>query len=507
LALPGGEQRKANLDMLVKRAIRFESTSYSGLFHFIRYIEKLHKYDVDFGEAAISSQDGNTVRIMSIHKSKGLEFPVVFVSGLGKSFNNQDARSKLLIHPDLGIGPDFMDYELRIKAPTLIKKVIQKEIELDNLGEELRVLYVALTRAKEKLILTGGVKEPQKRLEKWSEVLTREEETLNLLSLSSAKTYLDWIMPSLLRNEGAAEVLKTHGILQEMGNPLYHANVNFVIQIFAREDLLKRELNNQFVKKIKEDVFNNWDDTVIYDSNIRDEIHSRFKAKYPYQAETNIHTKLTVSELKKLGQLEIEDLAVPVRGIVKAGTDYPVPTFMGEGANKSGAIRGSLIHLILEHLPFARVTSKDSLTEYINWLIHTGKITTEEAGSFDSSQVLDFIHSSIANRMRKAEQEHKLFKERQFIMGVKAKEINNNLKSDELVLVQGIIDAYFEEEGSLILVDYKTDSVTDEDDEQKLIRRYKIQLDYYRKALERLTGKKVKESIIYSFALSKEIYL
>jgi ATP-dependent helicase/nuclease subunit A len=214
-----------------------------------------------------------------------------------------------------------------------------------------------------------------------------------------------------------------------------------------------------------------------------------------------------VSELKKLGQLEIEDLAVPVRGIVKAGTDYPVPTFMGEGANKSGAIRGSLIHLILEHLPFARVTSKDSLTEYINWLIHTGKITTEEAGSFDSSQVLDFIHSSIANRMRKAEQEHKLFKERQFIMGVKAKEINNNLKSDELVLVQGIIDAYFEEEGSLILVDYKTDSVTDEDDEQKLIRRYKIQLDYYRKALERLTGKKVKESIIYSFALSKEIYL
>lgn len=507
LALPGGEQRKANLDMLVKRAIRFESTSYSGLFHFIRYIEKLHKYDVDFGEAAISAQDGNTVRIMSIHKSKGLEFPIVFASGMGKNFNNQDARSKLLIHPDLGIGPDFMDHELRIKAPTLIKKVIQKEIELDNLSEELRVLYVALTRAKEKLILTGGVKEPRKKIEKWAEVLNRYEETLNLLSLSSAKTYLDWIMPSLLRYKGLGEFLTGFGIVQDKDNPLYDAEVDFVIQILGSEDLLKRELNKQLVKKIKEDVFINWDDTIIYNSDLREEIYSRFKEEYPFQAETNIHTKLTVSELKKLGQLEAEDLAVPVRGIVKARTDYPVPSFMEEGKKPTGAVKGSLIHLVLEHLTFERVISEETLSDYMKDLISSGKLTEEETNSINTEQLMTFINSPVANRMRKAEEKHKLFKERQFIMGVGAKEINQNLKSDESVLVQGIIDAYFEEEDGLILVDYKTDSIIEEEEESILIRRYKIQLDYYRKALERLTRKKVKESIIYSFALSKEIYL
>lgn len=507
MALPGGEQRKANLDMLVKRAIRFESTSYSGLFHFVRYIEKLHKYDVDFGEAAITAQDGNTVRIMSIHKSKGLEFPVVFVSGMGKSFNNQDARSKLLIHPDLGIGPDYMEYELRIKAPTLIKKVIQKELELDNLGEELRVLYVALTRAKEKLILTGGIKEPEKKVNKWSEVLEREEETLNLLSLSSAKTYLDWIMPSLLRYKGAGRFLSDYGIIQNKDNPLYDADVNFSIKILTCEELLKKEWKNQFVKKIKEDVFVKWDDTIIYNNDIREEIYSRFSEKYPYQTETNIHTKLTVSELKKLGQLEAEDFAVPVKGIVKAGSDYPVPAFMQEGKKPSGAIKGSLTHLILEHLSFENVASKEELAEYIHTLIDSGKMTREEADSLDGEKILTFINSPIAMRMRKAEKEQKLFKERQFIMGVKAKEINHNLKSEEMVLVQGIIDAYFEEEDSLILVDYKTDSVTGDEDEQRLIKRYKIQMEYYQKALNRLTGKKVKESIIYSFALSKEIYL
>ncbi|MFV0342789.1 MAG: helicase-exonuclease AddAB subunit AddA [Anaerocolumna sp.] len=504
LALPGGVQRRANLDMLVKRALKFESTSYSGLFHFIRYMEKLHKYDVDFGEASISVQDGDTVRIMSIHKSKGLEFPVVFVSGMGKNFNNQDARSKLLIHPDLGLGPDYMDYELRVKAPTLIKKVIQKEIELDNLGEELRVLYVALTRAKEKLILTGGIKDADKKVIKWAEVLSRKEEALNLLSLSHAKTYLDWIMPSLLRYKGAERILEAHGIIQDKENPLYQADVNFFIDIIKRDTIVNRVIKKEFVKKIKEEVFLNWDDQVVYNKDIKEEIKKRFDLKYPYQTETNIHTKLTVSELKKLGQLEVEDLAVPLKGVVKSGEDYPVPSFMAEKEKPSSAQRGSLIHLILEHLIFEKVTSNETLLEYVEELVQGGKITKEEAGSFDLKPLVAFVQSDIGCRMRKAEKEHKLYKERQFIMGVRAKEINDNLKSDESVLVQGIIDAYFEEDDALVLVDYKTDAIT-ADEEDKLIRRYKVQLAYYRKALERLTHKKVKESMIYSFALSKAI--
>ena len=151
--------------MLLEKAAAYEKTSYKGLFHFVRYIDELQKYDVDFGEADMVGENEDVVRIMSIHKSKGLEFPIVIVSGMGKNFNKQDTRSKMVLHPELGIGLDYMDGKKRIKSPTIAKKAIAKQIELENLGEELRVLYVALTRAKEKLILTGTLKDAPEKLE------------------------------------------------------------------------------------------------------------------------------------------------------------------------------------------------------------------------------------------------------------------------------------------------------------------------------------------------------
>lgn len=198
-AMPGGEKRKANIDMLIQKAVEFEETSYSGLFHFIRYIEKLHKYDVDFGEADGVSGSDNSVRIMSIHKSKGLEFPIVFASGLGKNFNQQDAREKILVHPDLGLGPDYISPQERVKSPTLLKKVIQKNITIENLGEELRILYVAMTRAKEKLILTACVKNIEKQFAQWQNICKQKHKELPFYDISRAKNFLDLIIPAVLR--------------------------------------------------------------------------------------------------------------------------------------------------------------------------------------------------------------------------------------------------------------------------------------------------------------------
>ena len=202
-ALPAGSQRKANLDMLVEKAIAYEATSYRGLYHFVRYIENLKKYEVDYGEANIGSESDNTVRIMSIHKSKGLEFPVVFVCGMAKQFNETDSRAKAVMHPSLGIGCDCVDTRLRTRQASLLKKIIQKTTSMENLGEEMRVLYVAMTRAKEKLILTGCVGNMEEQAAKWSQTAATPGETLPYSSLTGASSYLDWVMPALMRHPDA----------------------------------------------------------------------------------------------------------------------------------------------------------------------------------------------------------------------------------------------------------------------------------------------------------------
>ncbi|WMJ86182.1 helicase-exonuclease AddAB subunit AddA [Anaerocolumna sp. MB42-C2] len=504
-AMPAGEKRRANIDMLVQRAIRFEGSSYSGLFHFVRYIEKLHKYDIDFGEAKIAGENDDTVKIMSIHKSKGLEFPIVFLAGMGKSFNNQDSRSNLLIHPDLGIGIDYIDHKLRIKAPTLVKKVIQKELVLENLGEELRVLYVAMTRAKEKLILTGGVKDSAKLLTKWGSICRQKEKQLLYYQLSNAASYLDFLIPSLMRYRGFEEILKEIGIRQDLSNTLYNADTRISIKQYSYEQAAEYEYMTQLYNKVNQNDFIDWNTERIYNEEVRNTIYSYMEYQYPYQTETNIHTKLTVSELKRLSQYEAEDFGVPMKGTTGSGKEIPVPNFSKDTDITRGADLGTLYHTVLEALDLTKVRSRMDIEETLLDLVHRGKIKETDKLVLDIDKLYLFIGSSVAVRMRKAAESGGLYKERQFVMGLKACEINSSLKSEETVLVQGVIDVYFEEDGKWVLLDYKTDVVNGTDGEAQLIRRYRVQLDYYQKALEQLTGKKVKERILYSFGLGKEI--
>jgi len=490
-AMPGGDRRKGNIDMLLARAVRFEKGSYTGLFHFIRYIEKLHKYEIDFGEASTSGEQDNTVRIMSIHKSKGLEFPIVFVAGMSKQFNTQDIRSNIVLHSEMGVGPECIDSKLRTKVPTLIKKVIQKKVQIENLGEELRVLYVALTRPKEKLILTGYLKSIEEL----------QKKDFSFFEIMSAKSYLDWVLPATVNRIGWEP--------EVMNNELVCEHDDMSITLIHKNDLLKEELTKQiFIRKDEEELLNINSDAV-YNQELKEELKTRFDYVYPFQKEVNLKVKMTVSELKKLGQFQDEEQSVNLYQkpeVVETDKEpivATIPNFINQKDEVvSGTDRGTLYHKVMELMDLTRVMNQDEVSGELQRMISENRIKESDIKMLKANYIKNFVKSDVANRMRKAAYLGKLYKEKQFVIGIKASEVVKNQDSEELILIQGIIDAFFEEEGELVLLDYKSDLVTHE---HQLINRYKVQLDYYRRALEQMFKKRVKEMIIYSLPLGKEI--
>lgn len=480
-AMPAGETRRANLDMLVEKASSYEKTSYKGLFHFIRYIEKLKKYDTDFGEAVTAGDVEHTVRLMSIHKSKGLEFPVVFLAGMGKHFNKQDVRGKVLIDADLGIGTDFLDLEQRLKTTTLKKQVLKRKLDMDNLGEELRVLYVAMTRAKEKLIMTGTDRYLEKKMEKWS-MVPWNETMIPYTVLSSANSYLDWILMSLSRQTASIE-------LREI----------------LLEDLVGHQVLRQMKKRVSKDTLKHLDPSLVWDGAFAEELRASLEYQYPGQEETTLYTKVSVSELKRQSQLESEQEQQEPPYIPKflQSEEMAAETRNQEERMAYGARRGSAFHRLLELLDFTAVNSFQSLDHQIKCLVEQEKITAEAVETVSGKVIWNFLCSPLGQRIRLAQQQGTCHKEQQFVMGIPAREMKL-ADSDELVLVQGIIDVYLEEGDHLILIDYKTDRV-EEGEEQKLADRYRIQLEYYQRALEQMTGKTVAEKIIYSLHLQKMI--
>ncbi|KMZ52482.1 helicase-exonuclease AddAB subunit AddA [Dorea sp. D27] len=477
-AMPGGEQRKANLQMLIEKARAFESTSYKGLFHFIRYIEQLQKYDVDYGEASLEDEQSDTVRIMTIHKSKGLEFPIVFVSGMGKQFNMTDARSSVVLHARLGAGLDAVDTDMRTKSPSLLKRVIQKEEMQDSLGEELRVLYVALTRAKEKLIMTGTVKNAGRKLDSYALAARRKEQQLSFTRLVRAGSYLDWILPAVLRKS---------------------EDIPVNIERISAEDLV-RESAGEYVKgRLTAEVLRRWDTGQVYDLQMKELIEEQFSYEYPYSLSQNQKLKFTVSELKKRAYMEEEAGAI----LYEEEDVVPlIPQFLKEEEELSGASRGTAYHRLLELLDFAEDYDGVLLKEAMERLRSEGKLTQDMADCIRPGDILRFLDSSAGRRMRNASVKQKLYKEQPFVLGVDAREMYPDEAEGELILVQGIIDVYFEEEDGLVVLDYKTDKAKSG---VELREKYHAQLDYYARALEQVTGKHVKEKIIYSFTLQEEI--
>lgn len=483
-ALPAGSQRKANLDMLIEKAISYESTSYRGLYHFVRYIENLKKYEVDYGEANTGTEADNTVRIMSIHKSKGLEFPIVFVSGLGKQFNESDVRSKVVMHPEFGLACDCVDTKLRTRQPSILKKTIQKKTAAENLGEELRVLYVALTRAKEKLILTGCVSDAQSKLNRWQTASLYEGEALTYSDLTSASTYLDWIVPALLHK-------MKNGVLPEESH--------FSMQLLCEAEEAVQETWQRSDEAIRLAQLMNLPVQECFDEETRVYLDSVFEAVYPYEADAQIVGKLSVSELKKLSYVPEEEDA---QEMYRPETVIPLlPEFREKKQTLHGAKRGTAYHTFMENLDYSK---KDELEIQLEELISCGKMSEEEGKTLCLNDIRTFLETESGKRMERAALSGCLRRERPFVLGIPADHIREEWNPQETVLVQGIIDAYFIEDGQITVLDYKTDRVMSS---EELVMRYRAQLDYYALALERLTDCHIKDKIIYSFHLGEDIIL
>lgn len=473
-AEPAGTQREANVRMLIERAIAFEKTSYRGLFHFVRYMEQLQSYKEDFGEAGILGENENAVRIMTIHKSKGLEFPVVIVAGLGKSFNRQDIRSRVVIHPELGVGVDRVDAELRTRTALLPKRVLQKALDLEMLGEELRVLYVAFTRAKEKLILLGSAAKLEEKMGK----------SLSFRTISTAGTYLDWVLPAVA---GSGE------------SP-------FEVKTVTLEGQTEEALIRQMEKEEQWEIFAHPEELPGTDEEYAKLLEKQLSDTYPWQEDITLQGKFSVSELKKMGQTEEEDadtLLYPSEEIVPY-----IPRFMSEKEPISGAARGTAYHRALECLDFRELYHSEKVKEGLARLVEEGRMTQEQADVVRPYDIYAFARTPLAKRMSAARAREEFHTEQPFVIRMPARELEIGCGSDEPVLIQGIIDAWFYEknengENEIVVVDYKTDFVKDGGE---LLKKYKKQLDYYQLTLERLTGKRVKEKIIYSFCLEEEIH-
>lgn len=542
-AMPAGNRRTANLNMLLEKAAAYEKTSYKGLFHFVRYIDELQKYDVDFGEADMVGENEDVVRIMSIHKSKGLEFPIVIVSGMGKNFNKQDTRSKMVLHPELGIGLDYMDGKKRIKSPTIAKKAIAKQIDLENLGEELRVLYVALTRAKEKLILTGTLKDAAEKLEFYRQqanLSKAADRPLSYLTREGASGYLDWILPAVL----------------SYGD-------KYPVRIVEAAELVLDEVENQLEQN--ENLTERIGEIKAADPQLVGQLKQRFSQRYPYQTDILRKNKYSVSELKHRAMREkfeaeqeetipafLEEPVTPTiplfiqrQGSVEQEAQNKAQDAGQEAESKAeqkiksntanrGALRGTAVHRVMECYDFA---SEKSVYEQMEAMEKEEKITADMRALVREQTVADFVSSETGKRMALAQRGGALYREKPFVMGFTEEELErygfgagaqmieneaqtenaqqeimsenvsqeNHMHEEDLTLIQGIIDVFWIEDDGITVLDYKTDRV---DTAQELIDRYATQLKLYADALERVfaTRKlKVKEILIYSFRLEKLI--
>ena len=504
-ALPAGSQRKANLDMLIEKAVAYEKTSFKGLFHFVRYIDQLQKYEVDFGEADIIGENEDVVRLMTIHKSKGLEFPVVFVSGISKQFNDRDSKEKMAIHPDMGLGLDEVSISPRVKRKCLIRSEIAERIRRDNLGEELRVLYVALTRAKEKLILTGTIKSQAKVYESHVGNMLPGE-PISFSQRVKAKNYLDWIAPAMMSYPEKYDFCIV--------------NAEYLILDMTREiaeQTIEKEILLEQIRQA--------------DKTLVEEYRNHFSYEYPYKQEMNKKSKYSVSELKHdsmvekydrfEGEVEVPDFLleeresyvpkfarqfltdVDERETKAEGRGVQAETEYSQQGVSRGALRGTAVHRVMECMDFAafadvEIGNKAAIEVFISKELGrmVPKLLTEEQRELiNTEKLLKFFESPIALRMAEAENQGDLFREKPFVMDYQG------------ALLQGIIDVFWLEGDKIVLVDYKTDRVKTA---EELKTRYETQLNLYGDALCRIFSSDNKglqiEKIIYSFCLDEVIY-
>ena len=463
--MPNGDVRKANLKLLIDKAKDYEKISFKGLFNFIRYLEKVKNSSTDMQSAKLIGENENVVRIMSIHKSKGLEFPVAIISRADKKFNLRDLSDSILMHQDIGFGMQYINYERRIEYTTATKEAIKIKTREEAIAEEMRILYVALTRAKEKIIITGVENDFEKSIEQKRELLKiyeRENGKINHLLLKKFLSYLGWIELCYLSHKDIEDEICLNRI--------------------AKQDVLNED-----------DVVNESCDFDIGESSIEDldYIDKILNWKYDFEEMTSLQSKLSVTKIKELKS-----------GLSKEKSENNIdlkPKFMIEETAISSAERGTILHLVLQKLDLKKEYSKSDLRSFIDDLCFKKQITENQKGVINIEKLYTILNSEFFRKIRNAKE---IKKEIPFYTYIDTKEVYGT-ENSENVLVQGIVDLFFvDEAGRLVLVDYKTDYTVDGSD---LVDKYRVQLEIYKKALEEAVGRCVDEVVVYSIYLNRGI--
>lgn len=497
-AMPNGVLRQANLRILFQRAKQYEQTSFKGLFNFINFINKLRKSSGDMGSAKVLGENEDVVRIMSIHKSKGLEFPVVFVCGSGKQFNLMDLNNNILYHEELGFGPELVDLDKRVSYPTLPKEAIKQRIRLETLSEEVRILYVAFTRAKEKLIITGAVNGLEKWITKCCNAAALDKDIILPSEVLKGKSYLDWIGMAICKHKDG-EILRE--LVGSNDIRIKDDLSTWSVKTWTKSDLV--------VDKKDSDVDEINEDNLLINSDcssVDKEIERRLDFRYKFRESTLIKSNFSVSELKKKNFEQVP--VIDTENLFKEDICNIKPKFLQEERGLTAAEKGTAIHFVMQKIDLSRVNTIEEIKIQLKDFVDMELLSKEEYKVINPYKVKKFFISKLGERMLSAYNRGDIvYRELPFYTEIDVHRINPDLPKEvegDKVRLQGVIDSFFYEDNEVILLDYKTDYV-EQSNEEELINKYRIQIQYYKEALEKITKTKIKECYLYSFYLEKEI--
>ncbi|MDR7076672.1 ATP-dependent helicase/nuclease subunit A [Neobacillus niacini] len=498
--LPGGKQRQANLRALYDRARQYEQTSFRGLFRFLRFVERMIERGDDLGAARALGEQEDVVRIMTIHSSKGLEFPVVFIAGLSRSFNMMDIRKPYMLDKEYGFAAKYVNVEKRITYPSLPQIAFKRRKKMEMLAEEMRVFYVALTRAKEKLYLIGTMKDADKKIEQWNDVSTHSDWLLKDYERAAASCYMDWVGPALIRHRDSKEIRKA-----EINDNLVFEEISlhpssWKITVMSAEEIKNQEMiqsmeEDSLLKQVEKK------ETISVTSTFEEEIKSRLTWEYSFENASTHRSKQSVSEMKRQREVSDEHSGTELLTSFKKSITKR-PKFMQE-KSLSPAERGTALHMVMQHVDFSRPVTIETVEAQVESMVNNELLTVEQSEVINTQLIVKFFESNLGKRMKKAKV---INREIPFTLSLPASEVYPTWKDeDESVFVQGIIDCVFEDENGLVLIDFKSDGISDrykggfEQAKPILEERYRLQINLYTKALEQIWRRKVNERYLFFF--------
>jgi ATP-dependent helicase/nuclease subunit A len=498
--MPGGRQRQANLRALYDRARTYEETSFRGLFRFLRFIERMEENDDDLGAARALSEQEDVVRIMTIHKSKGLEFPVVILGAMDKQFNMMDLNQQYLLHKEMGFASKYIDPVKRITYPTLFFHALKQEKIRELLSEEMRVLYVALTRAKEKLVMVGNVNSLENKLKKWERMMDHAEWVLPAHFRMESKTYLDWVGPALIRHKDNSILRREEELISGL-NDINLDPSKWEVSIMHGSELANLEASHKEKHENLRDAIVNWKKAPVSDETLETEVDKRLSFEYASKEATRLRAKQTVTEIKR--QREIKDEYAADQLVQQYRTPIVKrPNFMQKEKTITSAEKGTAMHTVMQHIPLEKVLNEEEIAAFVETLADKEILTEEQASIIDVSAIASFYATPIAEYIRKA---GPVYREVPFSLTMPANEVYAGLAdgTEEQVLIQGVIDCLIPKDGGWIVLDYKTDAVPEDVDaatKSTLANRYETQLNLYRQAVEQIWKQPVKEAYLYFFS-------